>query len=516
MQHLLMEVVPKMNNKLTVSDLIKLEEIQQWNPGDIIAITAGTGAGKSYFIKNDLYKYAKRNNKKILMLVHRKNCFDQFKQEIDNDNKSDVIDIRTYQYLEALYRNKKTFDFSEYLYICSDEFHYFISDASFNKFSDISLDMILSQQNKIRIFMSATGNYMERYIVKRRGFEIKEYKLDITFDFIKELIFFNKDDFFEFCIEEAIKNNLKTIFFIQSAEKAYDLYKKCKKYAIFNCSKSNKLYKHVDKGKINTMLKEEKFNDLILITTSCMDAGVNIKDNDLKQIVCDLDDTGTLIQAIGRKRLQLKDDYINLFVKTIHNKRLGGMIRNLKKKIEMAQFFKNHTVREYITKYDREYDSHHMVYDVMIPNEKDKGTKKLNELMYFKCLLNIAELQAMLHYKKYGYCKYLAEKLGRYNEEQNSFDYIIYGEKDLKMELEQYLESIIGNRLMKDEQKDLIEKIQLKDARGRLQKSISLFNAYFQENKMPYMIVSKTTSEILDGKRKSLRYWEVIDEIDVK
>lgn len=44
-----------------------------------------------------------------------------------------------------------------------DEFHYFMSDASFNTITDISLDKILELQNAIKIFMSATGDYVTKY-----------------------------------------------------------------------------------------------------------------------------------------------------------------------------------------------------------------------------------------------------------------------------------------------------------------------------------------------------------------
>ena len=54
--------------KKRVSEIITTEEIKKWNKGDIITITAGTGAGKSYFIKNILYAFAKQENKKILFL----------------------------------------------------------------------------------------------------------------------------------------------------------------------------------------------------------------------------------------------------------------------------------------------------------------------------------------------------------------------------------------------------------------------------------------------------------------
>ena len=56
-----------------VSELITMDVIRIWSPGDVITIKAGTGAGKSYFIKNILYAFAKKNHKKILMLIHRTN-----------------------------------------------------------------------------------------------------------------------------------------------------------------------------------------------------------------------------------------------------------------------------------------------------------------------------------------------------------------------------------------------------------------------------------------------------------
>jgi hypothetical protein len=56
-----------------------------------------------------------------------------------------------------------------------------------------------------------------------------------------------------------------------------------------------------------------------------MDAGVNIIDDELKHIICDVKDTGTLIQCIRRKRLQSKKDKIYLYIKAITNQQLGGM-----------------------------------------------------------------------------------------------------------------------------------------------------------------------------------------------
>ena len=107
----------------TLSDIISKEEIIKWQPGDTVLISAGTGTGKSYFIKNSLYETAKAAGDKILMLIHRINCVNQFKEEIQTDDKSDVITIDTYQKIESDTRRGKVYDLSEYKYIVSDIFH---------------------------------------------------------------------------------------------------------------------------------------------------------------------------------------------------------------------------------------------------------------------------------------------------------------------------------------------------------------------------------------------------------
>ena len=147
-----------------VSELITIEQIKQWDKDNVITITAGTGTGKSYFIKNILYAFAKANNKKILFLIHRTDCKNQFYEEIKRDNKLYNIDIKTYQSIEFAIMNNKSIDFSQYKYIVCDELHYFFGDSAFNKTTDMSLNTILRQDKAIRIFMSATGRYTKNYI----------------------------------------------------------------------------------------------------------------------------------------------------------------------------------------------------------------------------------------------------------------------------------------------------------------------------------------------------------------
>ncbi|MBU3173701.1 DEAD/DEAH box helicase family protein [Clostridium estertheticum] len=493
-----------------VSDLITTDVVKTWNKGEVITIRAGTGVGKSYFIKTILYAFAKKNHKRILFLIHRNNCVDQFKDEIITANKADVVDIRTYQSLESLRSvHKKDFDFSVYDYIVCDEFHYFMSDAAYNKTTDISLNIILSQSGAIRVFMSATGEYMKLYINNIEKKVTIDYLLPIDFDFIEKLSFYSSNDSLDTVIENILKKGEKIILFIESATLAYELYLKYKKYALFNCSKGNEhYYKYVDVYKIKDMLKNEKFDEAVLITTTCMDAGVNIKDIKIKTIVCDVRDIGVLIQCIGRKRLQLNDDKIHLIVKTLNNVQLGGIKSKLIIKISKAEFLKNHNVKEYIVKYPRQNDYNDIVYaDTVV--EDDKSTHKINELRYLKCKIDIDDIDEMLSFGNYGYCKYLANKFGFHEDDRFEFDVLEMSK--IKDNLNVFLEGMVGISFF--QVKDRVELIKKIDVRsdGKLLKRLNNLNGALEEIKLPYRIIEFPTSRIINGKQKRFpAAWKVV------
>jgi superfamily II DNA or RNA helicase len=491
---------------MRVSELVTIDKVKSWDSGDIVTIKAGTGSGKSYFIKNNLHALAKKDSKKILFLLHRTNCINQFKTEILEANKEDTIHIQSYQSIEHTIKNNRKFDFDKYDYIVCDEFHYFMSDAAFNKTTDMSLNAILNHKESIKIFMSATGDYMTKYLKGYRKLDTIDYEIPINFDYINKLTFYNKDSTLELFMNECLKKNHKAIFFIQSAEKAYKLYEKYSDHALFNCSTNNKkYYKYVDTDKINNMLINERFDESVLITTTCLDAGVNIIDQQLQHIVCDVKDIGTIIQCIGRKRLSKGDDKLYLYVRALSNQALGGYITKNRKKNEMARYLMNHTTEEFIKEYQREYDSSNMVYDDI--DENGNPTKKVNLLMYCSCILDMIEMDKMKEIK-FGYCKEVASRL-KYKE-----PYRIIEEDVKELELKEYLNGIIGKKLMKEDQKKLIELIDLKDSRGRLQKGINTLNAYLKDNKLHYLIVSKRTSERVEGKPKTIRYWEIISNVE--
>jgi len=96
--------------------------------------------------------------------------------------------------------------------------------------------------------------------------------------------------------------------------------------------------------------------------------------------------------------------------------------------------------------------------------------------------------------------------LGLYNIDYGSIEEVPILIREVKT-MEDYLNNISGERLFKEDQQKLANKIGLVDAWGRKQKSISQLNTYLDTNGIPYTIVSKTTK---DKERKSIRFWEVI------
>lgn len=497
-------------NKKTVTDIITINDIKRWTPRDIVIISAGTGTGKSYFIKNSLYQYAKENNKKILFLIHRTNCTSQFQSEIERDGKTDVIDIFTYQKIEhnILHYNKHI-NYKQYAYIVCDEFHYFISDADFNNTTDISFKEIMSQ-NCTKILMSATGEDVEKYLYSSTRRKVHKYALSPNYEHVSDLTFFSQDEDIDYLADMVISKGEKAIIFIQSAEKAYKLFNKYSQHSLFNCSKDNKHYKDVDKDKIQSMLENERFEENLLITTSCFDAGTNIVDERVKYIIADITDIGSLIQCLGRKRSQSKDDTVSFYIKTINNQRLSGLKQKINKDIEMAEFLEDNSTQELINKYPRQIDGSRIIYDdTKINNQKNMSTKKINYMMLTKKKANI-ELYNALMRVEYGYCKYLAKYLGFMNSEGRYTYKTLSKDHSLSAFLQKYIDDKITMLQLRD-RKPLIEKLNVRSEKRTQLKSKESLNAALEEMEIPYRIKETETSRIINGKKKNFKSaWKVI------
>ncbi len=494
-------------NKVWVSDVITNDEIEKWEPGDVVTIRANTGDGKSFFIKSKLYDYAKSHGEKILFLLHRENTISQFQNEIIRDGKGDTIHVHTYQHFEQPLLYGRETNLADYKYIVVDEAHYFISDSAFNNRTDLSFDAIMNQGNSVRIFMSATIDGIQEYININRRIETIDYVIPPSTKCVRTLTFFGKDDMLDEFAKQFLERGEKAIFFINNARKAYELFQRFRDVSTFNCSKSNILHRNVDEEAIAKMLSSEKFDTPFLITTSCFDAGANIVDTELKNIVIDMRDVDTIIQCAGRKRLQSEEDTFNLYIKNITNQQLGGFESSSNRKLEMANFLSMHTTEELLKRFPRQNDASGVIYDVSINGQLEK---RVNQLMYLKKVKDVELYGVMKRLGEYGFSKYIARRFGFYDESADEYSYSV--ERD-DFGLQSYLERMNGVvMLSRGDRKEFIDKLDVRQDGHRL-KGIDSINAALKERHLPYQIKEFSTSRIIDGKKKNFKSaWRIEKE----
>lgn len=107
-----------------------------------------------------------------------------------------MIDIKTYQSVEARIIKSGNYSFDDYSYIVSDEFHYFVEDSGFNCYTDISFNAIMCCNTAVKIFMSATGDNLKTIIDRRIGkkkIPMHNYYLPTDYSHLKSLTFYYDD-----------------------------------------------------------------------------------------------------------------------------------------------------------------------------------------------------------------------------------------------------------------------------------------------------------------------------------
>ena len=489
---------------LTISDLINKDEIEKWKPGDIITIQARPGSGKSHFIKNGLYRYAKEHGKRILFLIHRRNTARQFELEIARDKKGDTIDVQLYQFLETKLLHDREVNLSKYSYIVSDESHYFVSDAAFNTATDLALGKILAQNNAIRIFMSGTINDFKDYLNSQVSTSTTDYYLNDGYNHIHSLTFFNDVDLMDEIAKSTIEKGKKAIFFIHSAEGAYTFYKRFKQFSVFNCSYSNSYHKFVDEKLIEEILINERFETPLLITTSTMDAGLNLVDPEIEKIVVDIRDPDVIYQAVGRKRPQSADDTVDLYIHNVGNQALGGLETSLSKKIGMAKYLLTHNTEELLRKYPRQNDASGIIYDFI---SDGKVVKQVNKLMLLKQERDIETYRQMQSEGEFGFARFMTRRFGFYDEKSGTYAYEFARADSGIISYLSRMESTVMLGL--SDRKDFINRVNVRQ-NGHLLKSADSINAALNEKHIPYRVREFSTSRIIDGKKRNFKSaWRV-------
>lgn len=368
----------------------------EYGGGNCIFISAPTGSGKTYFIFNEWLRYIAEKNKKMLYLVNRSVLKKQLEKEIIDisPNISSCIDIKSYQNIEyelktcenntnenkqrgqkkknAELENMKQ-KYSNYDCVVCDECHYFLTDSNYNTDTALSFRWIQDCfADKTRIFMSATIRNIELYIreydeVRTHeekmkyylpNFELAEkednfcknvrkilsswdscccryrdYEIPRNYDYIDVNIINNTDT-----IAQIINDGDKTekwLIFVDKVATGGDLVKKIKdeKNVVFVSSK-NKQEEDVSETLEEIKYYEKSKSKRIVIATSVMDNGINIKDMELRNIVLMADTETEFIQMLGRKRKDGKK--LKLYIYQYTQDHFEGRLRQTDQILEIA------------------------------------------------------------------------------------------------------------------------------------------------------------------------------------
>ena len=328
-----------------------------------IFILAGTGKGKNFFVKECIIGNNKK--KKVIIFVNRQTLLKQQK-EIIKDNVSnpndlihgfktkgkimlnDTVMLVTYQYAASrLQKRKKKFinALSEAKYVVFDEIHYLLDDASYNKSVNYILDYLIVKKNSAimmpkatKIFMSATmeemlilfyklgyafdnykGYYYQKdnkynFVWNSKKLEINNYFLNIPTDYsyIEPFTYSNVNELYE----RIKETNEKWLIFVNNIEEGEQLRKEVNRLlgseesAIF-INAGNK-----DNKDFESIIDKEKFEERVLIATTVLYNGVNLKDKKLKNIVLPFVNVPFAKQMIGRKRID-DDEKVKVYFKNV-------------------------------------------------------------------------------------------------------------------------------------------------------------------------------------------------------
>ena len=355
----------KVQDMKKISDEIG-EKYTEWKDGDCIFISSPTGSGKTYFVLNILGPFLIQNNKKALYLVNRRILKEQIDKEIGRIClKTGVvrmpIEVKTYQSIEkeicigeyreeengtykSFVENKMYKDYHQYSYVVCDECHYFLTDSNYNASTAISFRFIQEMFfDQIRIFMSATiesiqeyikednrtrcsssytpfykfgTNYRNMYVDGYYG-RYKHYGDGIEKDYRYLDVGIIKGDNEIIDLINDRKNKGKWLIFVDNIQFGEKLEKELNKGDSVNGNQAvfvSSGYKDDTRGlnEFREIADHEIQSARILIATSVLDNGINLKDTKLRNMVIMADNETEFIQMLGRKRAD--GQRLNLYI----------------------------------------------------------------------------------------------------------------------------------------------------------------------------------------------------------
>lgn len=348
-----------------VSDVLG-SVIQGWCQHRPILISAPTGSGKSTFAA-DIIRLAKERRQKVLILSHRTVITTQQKRELSKAlqtdwaavsdpealRMTDTFDNFTVLSYQSFVAKSGKLDWSSFAWVIFDEVHFFSCDALFSPSCEEAANMISEHfAHAKRIYMTATPEQVFKVIERIEGKippccgpciqrtcscgQILTYRFQPDYSRF-HLRYFRQDGQMEDYVKEH--SDEKFLWFVDSAAGGKQLAARLKERGVSAAYLDAEQKRSVLWRKICT---ESRFDENVLICTRVLDAGANLNDAALKNIVVGFFDRQTFLQALGRKRCQL-DEQVNVFIPAIPQDKAKNRLSDMTKRRDLISAFENNS-----------------------------------------------------------------------------------------------------------------------------------------------------------------------------
>lgn len=419
-----------------------LPEIPYWAPHTPVFICADTGTGKSTFIMKELYPYAKSKRGKILVVSNRTALNTQYKREMLHEEQSPCeayytleglaaqdsfpgLDVQfcSYQALSGLMDRCR--DNNPFLFVVFDEAHYFCADALFSEGVYKTLKRIPDVFRKsVRIYMTATPWEVRNLIqevekvteydmatrlfaayygaIAYPGCGVRRYhyydfprpQRDYRLHFLPAECRGDLTD--NDALPELIKNSGddKWIIFVNSKNAGRVLYSRLKDFCDVELLDADR------KGTEawNSLAENKKFDAKVLITTSVIDNGIDIKDDRVKNIVLTTVNRVEFMQELGRKRLSA-GEHLNVYVPDLSARQLQWFINSNRDLIEHLRRFEECPTDDEKSKVAREYRARERRDEYFDGTNESRRLVQLG--LYGGLYLDLCAKEHILHEKEF-------------------------------------------------------------------------------------------------------------------
>lgn len=489
-----------MTTKTYVSDTITTDVIKTLKYGKNYLIGSEMGSGKNYWVRNVLLPFADKLSKKTLILSHRTATRDQQDYYLKDYEYNQMRKFRgglfqnlTYQQFENRIEKKDFTFINQFDFIVCDEAHYFTNDCNMNLKTEICFDWLNENTTAMKFFL--TGTYESfKYLPWNSLIQLKE--ADYLNSNVENLWGYKDINQILPRIEERIINGEKVLCIFESISegKEFMLSTGIKTALLTSGNKENN-------NEYTSVVYNQTLNSDILVSTSLLSEGVEIKDEVTKTIILD---GITEIEKFVQSSARIRENKINVYYKIPSKSKLQRRLRKFIELDKLITEFEELGEIDYIKSHGIETikKSHKFLYPSIVIDPI--SGQEYTRLKLHEC--NVANIRFQLDMYMEMYEKGFENVIQRYFPNAVIYNY----DELIKQNLieNKILDNFIGKKLFKDEQQEL-KNILIREYNLRKSLGINKINEEFKNKNIAFKLDSKRVK-----KNNKLHTVWILDKLD--